>query len=103
MDYAAVVVQWMLLLLILSCVEIVTILWSNLLSTEKISFSVSFLPCVYLFPRFVILRVHSHGLVTIDLQCYEEDNISQLDNVGDKKNCHSAACHMMLLSLSCVS
>uniref|UniRef100_A0A7N6B4B8 Spermine synthase n=1 Tax=Anabas testudineus TaxID=64144 RepID=A0A7N6B4B8_ANATE len=31
--------------------------------------------------RFVILRVHSHGLVTIDLQCYEEDNISQLDNL----------------------
>uniref|UniRef100_A0A3Q3B7Z0 Spermine synthase n=1 Tax=Kryptolebias marmoratus TaxID=37003 RepID=A0A3Q3B7Z0_KRYMA len=28
--------------------------------------------------RLVILRVHAHGLVTIDLQCYEEDNISQL-------------------------
>lgn len=35
------------------------------------------------FLRFVILRVHSHGLVTIDLQCYAEDNIAQLDNVGD--------------------
>ncbi|KAF0038328.1 hypothetical protein F2P81_008812 [Scophthalmus maximus] len=31
--------------------------------------------------RFVILRVHSHGLVTIDLQCYAEDNIAQLDNL----------------------
>ncbi|XP_051258158.1 spermine synthase [Dicentrarchus labrax] len=31
--------------------------------------------------RFAILRVHSHGLVTIDLQCYEEDNIAQLDNL----------------------
>ncbi len=35
------------------------------------------------FLRLVVLRVHSHGLVTIDLQCYEEDNIAQLDNVGD--------------------
>uniref|UniRef100_A0A3P9HVN1 Spermine synthase n=1 Tax=Oryzias latipes TaxID=8090 RepID=A0A3P9HVN1_ORYLA len=32
--------------------------------------------------RLVILRVHSHGLVTIDLQCYEEDNAAQLDNVS---------------------
>uniref|UniRef100_A0A3Q1EPI2 Spermine synthase n=1 Tax=Acanthochromis polyacanthus TaxID=80966 RepID=A0A3Q1EPI2_9TELE len=31
--------------------------------------------------RVAILRVHSHGLVTIDLQCYEEDNIAQLDNL----------------------
>ncbi|KAF6728811.1 Spermine synthase [Oryzias melastigma] len=31
--------------------------------------------------RLVILRVHSHGLVTIDLQCYEEDNVAQLDNL----------------------
>uniref|UniRef100_A0A3B4TQC6 Spermine synthase n=1 Tax=Seriola dumerili TaxID=41447 RepID=A0A3B4TQC6_SERDU len=31
--------------------------------------------------RLVILRVHSHGLVTIDLQCYEDDNIAQLDNL----------------------
>uniref|UniRef100_A0A672H4I1 Spermine synthase n=1 Tax=Salarias fasciatus TaxID=181472 RepID=A0A672H4I1_SALFA len=31
--------------------------------------------------RLVILRVHSRGLVTIDLQCYEEDNIAQLDNL----------------------
>ncbi|XP_055370619.1 spermine synthase [Betta splendens] len=31
--------------------------------------------------RLVILRVHTHGLVTIDLQCYEQDNISQLDNL----------------------
>ncbi|XP_067350615.1 spermine synthase [Channa argus] len=31
--------------------------------------------------RLVILRVHSHGLVTIDLQCYEGDNIAQLDNL----------------------
>lgn len=37
------------------------------------------------FPRLVILRVHSHGLVTVDLQCYEEDNIAQLDNVRDNK------------------
>lgn len=32
--------------------------------------------------RLAILRVHSRGLVTIDLQCYEEDNIAQLDNVS---------------------
>ena len=52
------------------------------------------LHCVHLlitsFLRLAILRVHAHGLVTIDLQCYEEDNIAQLDNVGDylkkKKN-----------------
>ncbi|KAK2828599.1 hypothetical protein Q5P01_019633 [Channa striata] len=31
--------------------------------------------------RLVILRVLSHGLVTIDLQCYEGDNIAQLDNL----------------------
>ncbi|KAM9333721.1 spermine synthase isoform 2-T2 [Pholidichthys leucotaenia] len=31
--------------------------------------------------RFGMLRVHSRGLVTIDLQCYEEDNIAQLDNL----------------------
>ncbi|XP_071316970.1 spermine synthase isoform X1 [Trachinotus anak] len=31
--------------------------------------------------RLVILRVHSHGLVTIDVQCYEDDNIAQLDNL----------------------
>ncbi|KAF3840902.1 hypothetical protein F7725_006764 [Dissostichus mawsoni] len=31
--------------------------------------------------RLAILRVHSHGLVTVDLQCYEEDNIAQLDNL----------------------
>ncbi|XP_031175920.1 spermine synthase [Sander lucioperca] len=31
--------------------------------------------------RLAILRVHSHALVTIDLQCYEEDNIAQLDNL----------------------
>lgn len=40
------------------------------------------------FPRLVILRVHSHGLVTIDLQCYEEDNIAELDNVGDFNKIH---------------
>uniref|UniRef100_A0A8C2ZWH9 Spermine synthase n=1 Tax=Cyclopterus lumpus TaxID=8103 RepID=A0A8C2ZWH9_CYCLU len=28
-----------------------------------------------------ILRVHSHGLVTVDLQCYEEDDIAQVDNL----------------------
>uniref|UniRef100_A0A3B4Y468 Spermine synthase n=1 Tax=Seriola lalandi dorsalis TaxID=1841481 RepID=A0A3B4Y468_SERLL len=33
--------------------------------------------------RLVILRVHSHGLVTIDLQCYEDDNI--LLNALEKK------------------
>ncbi|KAK5870608.1 hypothetical protein PBY51_003541 [Eleginops maclovinus] len=33
--------------------------------------------------RFAVLRVHSHELVTIDLQCYEEDNIGQLDNLLD--------------------
>lgn len=31
--------------------------------------------------RLVILRVHSHGLVTIDLQCYEDDDTAQLDNL----------------------
>ncbi|KAM3868758.1 spermine synthase [Diretmus argenteus] len=31
--------------------------------------------------RFVVLRVHSHGLVTIDLQCYEGDNTAQVDNL----------------------
>ncbi|XP_076024686.1 spermine synthase [Genypterus blacodes] len=33
--------------------------------------------------RLVILRVHSHGLITIDLQCSEDDNIAQLDNLLD--------------------
>ncbi|XP_074467098.1 spermine synthase-like [Sebastes fasciatus] len=31
--------------------------------------------------RLAVLRVHSHGLVTIDLQCYEEDNTEQVDNL----------------------
>ncbi|CAB1315994.1 unnamed protein product [Coregonus sp. 'balchen'] len=31
--------------------------------------------------RLVILRVHSHGLVTVDLQCCEGDNIAQVDNL----------------------
>ncbi|XP_062341522.1 spermine synthase isoform X2 [Osmerus eperlanus] len=31
--------------------------------------------------RFVVLRVHSHGLVTLDLQCCEGDNIGQVDNL----------------------
>ncbi|KAM3600920.1 uncharacterized protein V6R79_004567 [Siganus canaliculatus] len=31
--------------------------------------------------RFAVLRVHSRGLVTIDLQCYEEDNVAQQDNL----------------------
>ncbi|XP_056158100.1 spermine synthase-like, partial [Lampris incognitus] len=33
------------------------------------------------FAWFVILRVHSHGLITIDLQCYEGDNTAQIDNL----------------------
>lgn len=36
-----------------------------------------------LCPRLAILRVHSHGMVTIDLQCYEDDDVAQLDNVGN--------------------
>uniref|UniRef100_A0A3P9Q5T0 Spermine synthase n=1 Tax=Poecilia reticulata TaxID=8081 RepID=A0A3P9Q5T0_POERE len=35
--------------------------------------------------RLVVLRVHSHGLLTIDLQCHEDDDIAQLDNVSDQK------------------
>ncbi|XP_033834327.1 spermine synthase [Periophthalmus magnuspinnatus] len=31
--------------------------------------------------RLLMLRVHSQGLVTIDLQCYDDDNIVQLDNL----------------------
>nr|XP_046173096.1 spermine synthase [Oncorhynchus gorbuscha] len=31
--------------------------------------------------RLVILRVHSQGLVTVDLQCCEGDNIAQVDNL----------------------
>ncbi|KAK1788255.1 hypothetical protein P4O66_016708, partial [Electrophorus voltai] len=31
--------------------------------------------------RFAILRVHSHGLVTFDLQCCEGDDITQVDNL----------------------
>lgn len=34
--------------------------------------------------RLALLRVHSHGMVTIDLQCYQEDSIAEVDNVGDK-------------------
>lgn len=39
--------------------------------------------------RLVILRVTALGLLTIDLQCCEGDNIAQIDNVGDerKNNC----------------
>lgn len=33
--------------------------------------------------RLALLRVHSHGLVTIDLQCYQEDSIAEVDNVGN--------------------
>ncbi|TNN51110.1 Spermine synthase [Liparis tanakae] len=28
-----------------------------------------------------VLRVHTHGLVTVDLQCYEDDDTAQVDNV----------------------
>uniref|UniRef100_A0A3B3WDJ7 PABS domain-containing protein n=1 Tax=Poecilia mexicana TaxID=48701 RepID=A0A3B3WDJ7_9TELE len=38
--------------------------------------------------RLVVLRVHSHGLVTVDLQCHEDDNIAQLDNVSDQNEKH---------------
>nr|CAA08901.1 spermine synthase [Tetraodon fluviatilis] len=31
--------------------------------------------------RFAFLRVHSHGTVTIDLQCYQEDSIAEVDNL----------------------
>ncbi|XP_030217976.1 spermine synthase [Gadus morhua] len=31
--------------------------------------------------RFVVLRVHTHGLVTVDLQCYEGDDSAQVDNL----------------------
>lgn len=33
--------------------------------------------------RLALLRVHSHGMVTIDLQCYQEDSIAEVDNVRD--------------------
>lgn len=33
--------------------------------------------------RLALLRVHSHGMVTIDLQCYQEDSIAEVDNVGN--------------------
>lgn len=39
-----------------------------------------------LCPRLAILRVHSHRMVTIDLQCFEDDDVAQLDNVGDSFN-----------------
>ncbi|XP_034034359.1 spermine synthase [Thalassophryne amazonica] len=29
----------------------------------------------------VVLRIHSHGLITIDLQCYEDDGKAQQDNL----------------------
>ncbi|XP_016108286.1 spermine synthase-like [Sinocyclocheilus grahami] len=32
--------------------------------------------------RFAILRMHSHGLVTFDLQCLEGDDVAQVDNVS---------------------
>ncbi|XP_068187196.1 spermine synthase [Antennarius striatus] len=31
--------------------------------------------------RVAILRVHSHGMVTIDVQCYDNDDIAQLDKL----------------------
>ncbi|XP_017554067.1 spermine synthase [Pygocentrus nattereri] len=31
--------------------------------------------------RFAVLRVHSHGLVTFDLQCSEGDDLAQVDNL----------------------
>lgn len=62
--------------------------------------TVSFL---LLCPRLAILRVHAHGMVTIDLQCYEDDDVAQLDNVGDSFHAktqlpHSAECHILLRS-----
>lgn len=33
--------------------------------------------------RFAILRLHSHGLVTFDLQCCEGDDLAQVDNVSN--------------------
>ncbi|KAJ8266996.1 hypothetical protein GJAV_G00137040 [Gymnothorax javanicus] len=31
--------------------------------------------------RFVVLRIHKHGLVTLDLQCYEADDLMQVDHL----------------------
>uniref|UniRef100_A0A674NMT2 Spermine synthase n=1 Tax=Takifugu rubripes TaxID=31033 RepID=A0A674NMT2_TAKRU len=31
--------------------------------------------------RLALLRVHSHGMVTIDLQCYQEDSVAEVDNL----------------------
>ncbi|KAL1252928.1 hypothetical protein QQF64_017621 [Cirrhinus molitorella] len=31
--------------------------------------------------RFAILRMHSHGLVTFDLQCLDGDDVAQVDNL----------------------
>lgn len=36
----------------------------------------------FLCIRFAILRMHSHGLVTFDLQCLEGDDVVQVDNVS---------------------
>ncbi|XP_046723500.1 spermine synthase [Silurus meridionalis] len=33
--------------------------------------------------RLAILRLHSHGLVTFDLQCSERDDLAQVDNLLD--------------------
>lgn len=54
----------------------------------------------FLFPRLVILRVHAHGLVTIDLQCYEDDNISQLDNVRDLNSSSTFTCFVKAKTFS---
>lgn len=51
--------------------------------------SVLYLSLTTLIIRLAILRVHSHGSITIDLQCYEEDNITDLDNVSVMKKLHS--------------
>lgn len=61
---------------------------SHSLQIKKIP-SVLYLSLTTLIIRLAILRVHSHGSITIDLQCYEEDNITDLDNVSVIKKLHS--------------
>lgn len=51
------------------------------------------------FLRLAILRVHSHGLVTVDLQCYEEDDFAQVDNVGDSKHTCTTLFHFLKLQI----
>lgn len=56
--------------------------WSRFKPEHRTYWMNMIMICVLIIFRFAILRMHSHGLVTFDLQCLEGDDGAQVDNVS---------------------